>query len=104
MAPADRNAVGLYFDLGATLTAPFKARPNDTVGIAMARVGLSDRLHAPGLPGAEYVVEASYSAAIAKWLSVQPNVQLVIDPVDPSTFVGRKGTALVLGLRTNLSW
>ncbi len=103
VAPSDRNPVSVYFDAGLTLSAPFRGRPHDRVGLAFSHSGLSGRLTAQGLPAAERVVELSYSAALGRHVSVQSNVQLIVDPMAPD-LSGASADALVLGLRSSITF
>lgn len=102
-APDDRNPVSIYADTGAQLTAPLAGRDNDAIGLAFAVSHISSRITRPGAPHAEHLVELSYSAAVTQWLNLQPNLQAILDPVDPDTFTARRGTAMILGLRTSVT-
>lgn len=99
LSPDDRNPVPIYLDFGATLSSPFKSRPDDVVGLAFANARLSSRLGPPVSTSGEKVVEFSYSAALPRGLKVQPNLQLIIDPTDPATFVTNRRAVLVGGIR-----
>jgi len=104
VSPSDRNALALYADAGLVLTAPFRSRPDDAVGLAFARVGLSNAVRGYKTPKAEFLVELTYRATLSSAFSLQPNIQLIASPVDPSALangivVGHR-RAIVLGLRT----
>ena len=103
VSPGDRNAISWYGDAGLVLSGPFQARPDDKLGLAVAHVGVTDRLWLPARPRAEWVVELTYQAQLTTSLSVQPNLQLIVDPIDPGalgagSLVASKN-ALVLGAR-----
>ncbi len=75
-------AAGLFY------VGPLAQRPQDDVGLAVARTHVNSRaadaelLAAPTSERArsEYDAELYYSIAVRKWLIVRPNVQYVIDP------------------------
>lgn len=119
-SPPDRNVVDLYVDAGASLAAPLRGRDGDTVGIAIgiARISPEVREAARALigagraatipPGYEGVVEVSYRATVVGKLKLEPNLQLVLNPAGSAlavrTLGGRVPSALVLGLRTSVSF
>ena len=49
-------------------------------------------------PPAEVVVEAFYAIALAPWLVLQPDVQVVVDPLEG----GRTAVVLGVGLSVDL--
>ena len=114
VAPGNRNLIGLSANIGATLTAPFAGRDNDVVGLglAYAKVGSSIR----GLDGDsgfnrvrshETVLEATYLYQAAPWWQLQADVQYLRNPgagQSPKDAAQRLGNALVLGLRTNVTF
>jgi porin len=112
LSPSDRNPVDLYLDGGVSLSAPFRSRPGDMVGIALAYARLSPRLLAGDgaadlLPRAEWVADASYRLALGTRLSIQPNLQYVVHPAASALTVPpgpRTPDALVLGLRTSATF
>jgi len=99
LSPGDRNPVPIYLDFGATLSSPFKSRPDDSVGLAFANARLSSRLGPPISTSGEKVVEFSYSAALSKGIKVQPNLQLIVDPTDPATFATDPRAVFAAGIR-----
>ncbi|MBC9032633.1 carbohydrate porin [Sphingomonas sp. JC676] len=111
VGPSDRNPVDLYLDGGVSLSGPFRNRPGDVLGIAVAFARLSPRLAGNGaadpLPSGEWVMEASYRLAVGKRMSLQPNLQYVVHPA-ASALVSPPGPrtpdALVLGLRTSATF
>lgn len=95
------NPVGRYFGAGVVYTGALAGRDDDRLGLAIGwaefgrpyrrakhRIGdRSDRR--------EINVEATYSAPIRPWLSLQPDIQFIVNPGgDPGL-----GDALVVGLR-----
>jgi len=95
----DRNPVPVYLDFGAVLSSPIKSRPDDSVGLAFANARLSSRLGPPVSTSGEKVVEFSYSAALPKGIKVQPNLQLILDPTDPATFLTDRRAVVAGGMR-----
>jgi porin len=102
--PADRNFVNFYFDTGLTYKGLIPTRDNDTVGIGFgyaqlsngARSSLTDEGSSP--IGAEMVIEFTYQAAITPWLTIQPDLQYIINPGGTSDL----GDALVIGGRASI--
>lgn len=84
--PSDRNFVGFYFDTGLVYTGLIPTRDEDQLGVAFGYAQLTngsiDTLETEGSKGvgAEMVVEFTYQAVITKWLSIQPNAQIIINP------------------------
>lgn len=114
----DRNPIYLYLDSGLTWKGTFPGRDDDIVGVAFAWANLSDALRgldhdtvgftgvAQPVRSAEMVVEVTYQAALAPWLSVQPDFQYVIhpggnvpDPINPRVTLQN---AVVLGVRSTI--
>lgn len=93
------------FYLGAGLVFPgLGDRAGDTWGVAVAHARASDRLSAADLPGplrptaAETALELTYRWVLSPRLSLQPDLQLILDP----GFSPRLDDAWLFGLR--LSW
>ncbi len=119
-SPSDRNVVDGYADGGITLAAPINGRDSDTVGLAIgvarispplrsaARVLLRSGAPATVPPAFEGVVELSYQAKLVGPLQLQPNVQYVLHPASSALSIrtpgGRVSNALVLGLRSSVSF
>ncbi len=84
--PQDRNVMGFYFDTGLTYKGLIDGRDEDTLGIGVAYGHLSKgarrTLRADGSTGvgSEMVLEVSYQCQITPWMSVQPDLQLIIHP------------------------
>jgi porin len=118
--PGDRNLVNFYLDAGLTLKAPFRGRDSDTVGLGIGIARISDTASKLDSDNARYagtatpirrhetVLELSYQAQIAPWWQVQPDLQYVFNPgggvTDPLRPGKRLGDAVVLGLRTNVTF
>ena len=100
-ARGDRNQVETYVGGGVTCTGPLPQRPADVAGLAIAHARNGDhfkRLN-PGLERAETTIEASYLIAPKPWITVQPDLQYVVDPGTDS----RIDNALILGVRVQLT-
>ncbi|MFD1331779.1 carbohydrate porin [Methylopila musalis] len=120
LAPqSNRNLIDAYFDTGFNLKAPFESRPDDVFGVALAYAHISKRARAAdrdatrlGTPTpartSELVVEASYQAAVAGWLKVQPFAQYIVRPAGgdprPDGSGRRIKDAGVFGLRTQVTF
>jgi porin len=95
-----------YAGGGLVYTGPIPGRDEDRagIGVAAARNGEPFRRNA-GTTGQrparwEVAIEATYRAQLTGWLSVQPDVQLVIDP----TFDPGRDDAVVVGLRSEIAF
>ena len=98
------NAIGGYLGGGLVYTGLTRRRTDDQVGLSFAAVSFGDRYRrAQRLADApserrEVVIEAVYNAVLAPWLSLQPDVQYVVNPGgDP-----RLRDALVIGVRVKV--
>ena len=86
VANDDINPLESYF--GATLVATglLEARPNDQLGLALAIANTGDPFRftvadAGGLPARQEVnIELTYYADVTDWLSVQPDLQWIVNP------------------------
>jgi porin len=102
--PADRNFVNFYFDTGLTYKGLIPTRDNDTVGIGFGYAHLSNgarsSLTDEGLSpiGSEMVIEFTYQAAITPWLTIQPDLQYIINPGGTRD----QSNALVIGCRASI--
>jgi porin len=120
-APTDQNLVRASANLGITLTAPFKGRDNDTAGLGLAYIKVSDRVRGfdqdvanlnPGtfapLRSSETVLEATYQYALAPWWTLQADAQYTWNPgggiVNPNDPTHRIKNELVLGMRTSIGF
>ncbi len=117
-APGDRSAVNVFLNAGATYKGIVPGRVNDTLGVGFGYARISDtaskldsdtiRFSGSLFPirRSETVLEVTYQAVVAPWLTVQPDFQYVFNPGGsvpsqqaPSRAVG---DAAVLGLRTTI--
>ncbi|MEQ8661400.1 MAG: carbohydrate porin [Gammaproteobacteria bacterium] len=100
-ADDERNQFAAYVGGGLTWTGLLPGRAADVAGVAVAHARNSDafrRLSADTERG-ETTIELSYLMAPAPWLTIEPDLQYVIDPgTDPGV-----DNALVLGVRLQLS-
>ncbi|MFD2142712.1 carbohydrate porin [Ancylobacter oerskovii] len=111
----DRNEIDWYVDFGLAYTGLLPGRDSDVIGIGFAYAHMSGSLAdlaraanaasgaADPIPDYEAVLEITYQAALAPWLSVQPFFQYVIHPggnaPDPQDQDVAIGNATVVGLR-----
>lgn len=99
--------------VGVLYNGPFASRPNDWIGFAIGRNGVSQHAvelariedarrsgKSPAPPGAEYVAELNYVFQLPKGISVMPNLQYVDHP--GGLGVARNYT--VFGVQTNITF
>lgn len=115
-APGDRNLVNLAATAGLVLSAPFKGRDNDSMGIAVTYIKVGNHAHdldldylssgAPyGVRTSETTLEATYIWQVTPWWTLQADAQYTFNagagqnPDNPA--VPLRNT-FVLGLRTNI--
>jgi len=105
-AKADRNFLDFYVDAGLSYTGLIPGRDNDTIGIAFAYAQLSSSAERQiaadtgGATNAEMVLEATYQCQLTPWLSLQPDLQFVIQPGADRNL----GNAFVLGMRAAVTF
>lgn len=100
------NPLNHYLGGGLVYSGPFKGRANDEAGIAFAAAHFGDperdalALASQRTKPTELQVEATYRAVLTPWLTLQPDVQYVINPG------GRRDlpNALLFGLRTQVGF
>lgn len=117
--PSDRNLSDRSAEAGVNWRAPFPERPDDIAGLAFAYLGISPaaqrfsrdlvafRAAASAYVDAEAVVEATYQAAITDWLTLQPDIQLILNPNAgiPGPFgVKPLADAIVIGTRATIKF
>jgi porin len=118
--PGDRNLIDFYVDGGVNWKGFIEARPNDSVGFAIAYARISDTARrldreAAFFRGAPYpirdsetVIEATYSYQIARWWQVQPDIQYIIHPSgnvpNPVDSTRKLKNALIFGLRVTVTF
>lgn len=104
--PQDRNFIGFYFDTGLTYKGLIPMRNDDTFGVAFAYGQLTSGARqlfvdegSRGV-GAEMVLEVSYQCQVTRWLTVQPDLQYVINPGATQDY----SNALVIGARASMTF
>ena len=117
--PSDRNLINLGITAGMNWRASFASREEDAFGIAVAYLGISPAARrfsrdliafgGPNVPYAanETVVEATYTAPITSYLTLQPDIQLVLNPGAgiPGPFGRRRlADAVVIGTRATIKF
>jgi porin len=86
-ADGARNQVENYVGAGVTWTGPVRGRVEDVAGIGVAHARNSGEFRAlnPALEAGETVVEFSYQFVLGPALSIQPDLQFIVDPgTDPA--------------------
>jgi porin len=103
-APPDRSTVTFYGDAGLNFRGIIASRPNDTLGLAFSNVWLSsdlrDQSGRPFRTHCEAICEFTYEAALSGHMSIQPDLQVIMNPgaSHPAS------TAVVSGLRLNIAF
>ena len=104
--PQDRNFIGFYFDTGLNYKGLVFSRNADTLGVAFAYAQLSSGAQQAEINegsvgvGAEMALEVTYQAQITKWLSIQPDLQVIINPGGSQDL----NNALVIGGRVSITF
>jgi porin len=104
--PPDRNFIGFYFDTGLTYKGLIPTRNGDTLGVGFAYAQLSSGAQQVAIDdgsigvGAEMALEATYQTQITKWLSIQPDLQVIIHPGGNQDL----HNALVIGGRVSITF
>ena len=92
VGPDDRNRVDAFAEAGLHLKAPFAGRDQDVLGIAIAYAQTSNSFRrlaeetatqtgaANGVRQGETVIEATYLYQVTPKFSLQPDLQIVINP------------------------
>lgn len=99
----DRSVIGLLFNTGLVYDGPLPGRDNDAAGIGLVWTQLSPGQAAQlqgSNRGTEIVFEATYQAQLTPWLSLQPDVQFIMQP-GGSTAVPN---ALLVGMSASISF
>ncbi len=79
-ADSDLNGVQHYEGAGIVMEG-MPGRPDDRVGIAVARANFSDAARdIDGLEQDEIAIELNYELPLTDWLTLQPNVQRIFTP------------------------
>ena len=95
------NQFGHYIGTGLVLHGFLPTRPDDNFGIALAYAGNGDnyRRAIAHSDGAETNIELTYRALLTTWLTIQPDLQYIIDPgTRPSL-----ADALTIGMRFEIN-
>jgi porin len=105
----DVSYVEKVFHVGAFVSGPFAARPQDEIGLAIGRLEVNDQsarrvrqqsAFTRPAPDTEYPVELYYGVSVTPALTLRPNVQYV---ANPGGFSGDK-SVVVFGLKTEVSF
>jgi len=80
-APPDRNQNDLWVGGGFVYTGPIPGRDDDQLGLGVSGAYLTPGPGVSGSPAPEVTIECFYALQLAPWLTLQPDVQIVIDPV-----------------------
>ena len=92
--------VSSYLGVGVVAKGLLHRRPDDRLGLGLARAGISGAARAAlGLPRAETTIETSYQMRMSDRFAVQPDLQYVRHPAG----IARADDALVAGLRLILT-
>jgi porin len=95
----DRNTVHYYAQGGVNVTDLLPARPKDVLGVGVTYTGFSNDFvqanRAAGTPvtSREAIIELTYQAVITPFLTLQPDLQFVVDANQS------RRDAVVLGIR-----
>lgn len=98
------NALQSYLGAGLVFTGPFAERPEDQAGIALAAARFGGpyrramKLSGSDIRETEINIEATYRARLTPHLTVQPDVQYILNPG------GGPGDALVAGVRIEIAY
>jgi porin len=107
-APADRNLLDFYVDMGIKVAGFTASRPEDSFGLALgwARISRDARAADRDASGAapvrdhEAVVEGTYTTTLRPGWTLQPDLQYIIHPGGSRA----QRNAWVVGLRTALHY
>lgn len=102
LASPSRNVIDHYLGGGFTLSGILPSRPDDQLGLALARAHTSStyRDATADASTAETVLELSYQAVLGPHFSLQPDLQYILDPGASNAVKD----AWLLGARAELSW
>ena len=102
LAPRNSSVINFYVDGGLNYKGLIPTRDNDVLGVGFAYGHLNNNPQGndgSSNPGYEMVFEATYQIVLTPWLSLQPDLQYVMQP--SSTDIPN---ALVLGTRATISF
>lgn len=103
VSPTDRNPFAYFWGAGVNLNNIISKRPNDICGVAIAALGINKELYSNNLffeKQNETVVEIMYKAAISNNITIQPEMQYIINPGALKNI----NNAVIALLRTNISF
>lgn len=94
----EKNTVSWYGDVGLSYVGLLPGREDDVFGFGVTYTDFSDDYldATPGVSHSETVLEWTYQAAVTKWLSVQPDMQWILDPHEGES------DAFVVGVRAEV--
>jgi porin len=105
-AKSSINQFSSYLGAGGSYTGILDSRPDDQLGLALARVTNGSTFRRASAAGGTPVgrtetnLELTYRAQLTEWLTVQPDAQWIINPgADPSL-----QNAFVVGLRFEIGF
>ena len=102
LAPRNSSVINFYIDGGLNYKGLVPTRDNDVLGVGFAYGHLNNTPQGndgSSNPGYEMVFEATYQIMLTPWLSLQPDVQYVIQPSSADI-----PNALVLGAHATVSF
>jgi porin len=103
----EASMVGAYADAGLNWFGPIPRRPHDVAGVAVSytRFGEDYRTSTGpnGVAASQTAVELAYEARVTRWLSIQGDVQFLLNP-EVNAEAGTRETAVVLGMRARLAF
>ena len=103
----DQSMVAWYADGGLNWFAPLPGRPDDVAGVAVSYTRFGSSFQAStapdGVASDEMTLELTYKAQVTRWMALQADAQFLFNPaVNPGS--GSRETAIVLGLRANITF
>ena len=81
-APPDRNPNDLWVGGGFVYTGLVPGRDDDDLGLGASNASLTVGPGGTGRPPTEIVIECFYAIQLAPWLTLQPDLQVVLDPAE----------------------
>lgn len=102
LANAARNTLAVYMGAGITLSGVLPGRPGDQLGLAVNRAGTGSAYRSATAHAAvaETALELTYQYVLSTHLSLQPDIQYIINPGADSAV----DNAWIVGARVQLSW
>jgi porin len=111
-APGNQNLIDCSVNGGVTLSAPLPGRDNDQVGMdfglgkVSGRAADLDRDEDITARGSEELIELTYQAQVTPWLTLQPDMQYVVNPgagiLDPNNPIHNLRNEFVAGVRASI--